>query len=107
LTFIKIGDYGKDLGWQDIHMIPENSIKAHLDVGGKPCFLFIGAPLSYPIMIEMSPSSALQIPPKKRESQWSPHCWAKHIFLERHLNPMRGGKILENHQPNKFHLTAI
>ena len=35
LTMIKVGDYGKDLGWQDIHMIPENSIKAHLDLQGR------------------------------------------------------------------------
>ena len=35
LTMIKVGDYGKDLGWQDIHMIPENSIKAHMDLQGR------------------------------------------------------------------------
>ncbi len=35
MSLIKIGDYGLDLGWQDIHMIPENSIQAHLDIGAK------------------------------------------------------------------------
>ena len=34
VTYIKIGDYGKDLGWQDIHMTPDNSIQAHIDVEG-------------------------------------------------------------------------
>lgn len=35
LSLIKIGDYGKDLGWQDIHMLPEDSVQAHKDIGGK------------------------------------------------------------------------
>ena len=38
ISFIKIGDYGLDLGWQDIHMKPENSIKAHLDLGASILF---------------------------------------------------------------------
>ena len=29
LSLIKVGDYGLDLGWQDVHMVPENSVKAH------------------------------------------------------------------------------
>ena len=32
ISFIKIGDYGLDLGWQDVHMVPEKSIQAHLDL---------------------------------------------------------------------------
>lgn len=35
LSLIKVGDYGIDLSWQDIHMIPENSVQAHMDVGAK------------------------------------------------------------------------
>jgi len=35
LSLIKVGDYGIDLGWQDIHMIPENSVKSHKDIGAK------------------------------------------------------------------------
>ncbi|MBD3671208.1 MAG: MBL fold metallo-hydrolase [Gammaproteobacteria bacterium] len=35
MSLIKVGDYGLDLGWQDIHMIPENSVQAHLDIGAK------------------------------------------------------------------------
>ena len=35
LSLIKVGDYGLDLGWQDVHMVPENSVKAHLDIGAK------------------------------------------------------------------------
>jgi L-ascorbate metabolism protein UlaG (beta-lactamase superfamily) len=35
LSLIKIGDYGKDAGWESIHMIPENSIRAHADLGAK------------------------------------------------------------------------
>jgi len=35
LSLIKVGDYGLDLGWEDIHMVPENSVKAHLDIGAK------------------------------------------------------------------------
>lgn len=35
LSLIKIGDYGNDRAWEDIHMIPENSIRAHLDLGAK------------------------------------------------------------------------
>ena len=38
ISFIKIGDYGLDLGWQDIHMNPENSIKAHVDLGSAILF---------------------------------------------------------------------
>ena len=38
ISFIKIGDYGLDLGWQDIHMKPENSIKAHMDLGAAVLF---------------------------------------------------------------------
>lgn len=38
VAFIKIGDYGNDPGWEDIHMVPENSIKAHLDLGAKEFF---------------------------------------------------------------------
>lgn len=38
LSFIKIGDYGLDLGWQDIHMLPENSVQAHLDIKGSVMF---------------------------------------------------------------------
>ncbi len=35
MSFIKVGDYGLDLGWQDIHMLPENSVQAHVDLGAK------------------------------------------------------------------------
>ena len=35
LSLIKVGDYGLDLGWQDIHMEPERSIQAHIDLGAK------------------------------------------------------------------------
>ncbi|MCB9794657.1 MAG: MBL fold metallo-hydrolase [Alphaproteobacteria bacterium] len=33
LSLIKIGDYGDDPGWQSIHMVPEDSIRAHQDLG--------------------------------------------------------------------------
>ncbi|MEZ4703996.1 MAG: MBL fold metallo-hydrolase [Bdellovibrionota bacterium] len=33
LSLVKIGDYGKDIAWKDIHMIPEHSIDAHVDLG--------------------------------------------------------------------------
>ena len=32
MGFIKIGDYGKDLGWRDIHMHPEQSVQAAIDL---------------------------------------------------------------------------
>ncbi len=35
MSFIKVGDYGLDLGWQDIHMLPENSVQAHVDLRAK------------------------------------------------------------------------
>jgi L-ascorbate metabolism protein UlaG (beta-lactamase superfamily) len=35
LSLIKIGDYGKDRAWEDIHMIPEDSIRAHVDLGAE------------------------------------------------------------------------
>ena len=35
LALIKIGDYGKDAAWESIHMVPENSIRAHVDLGAK------------------------------------------------------------------------
>lgn len=38
LSFVKIGDYGADPGWEDIHMTPESSVQAHLDVGAKTMF---------------------------------------------------------------------
>src|SRR5690606_5890649 len=38
IGFIKIGDYGADLGWQDIHMHPEKSIKAAQDIRAKVMF---------------------------------------------------------------------
>ena len=38
IAFIKIGDYGGGKGWKDIHMVPENSIQAHKDLGAKVLF---------------------------------------------------------------------
>lgn len=35
ISLIKVGDYGLDLAWQDIHMVPESSIQAHIDLGAK------------------------------------------------------------------------
>lgn len=35
LSLIKIGDYGNDRAWEDIHMTPESSIRAQLDLGAK------------------------------------------------------------------------
>ena len=35
LALIKVGDYGQDLQWQDIHMLPESSVQAHIDLGAK------------------------------------------------------------------------
>ncbi len=35
LSLIKIGDYGNDLSWRSIHMVPEDSIRAHVDLGAK------------------------------------------------------------------------
>ena len=33
MSLVKVGDYGEDQAWRDIHMVPEDSVKAHLDVG--------------------------------------------------------------------------
>jgi L-ascorbate metabolism protein UlaG (beta-lactamase superfamily) len=33
LSLIKIGDYGNDAAWESIHMVPEDSIRAHVDLG--------------------------------------------------------------------------
>ena len=33
LSLIKIGDYGNDAGWESIHMVTEDSIRAHVDGG--------------------------------------------------------------------------
>lgn len=33
LALIKIGDYGNDAAWESIHMVPEDSIRAHVDLG--------------------------------------------------------------------------
>lgn len=38
IAFIKIGDYGKDAAWESIHMVPEDSIRAHVDLGAKIFF---------------------------------------------------------------------
>lgn len=35
LSLIKIGDYGNDPAWYSIHMFPEDSIRAHIDLGAK------------------------------------------------------------------------
>ncbi len=35
LAMIKIGDYGNDAAWQSIHMLPEDSIRAHVELGAK------------------------------------------------------------------------
>ena len=35
LSLIKVGDYGLDRAWQDIHMVPEKSVQAHIDIGAK------------------------------------------------------------------------
>lgn len=35
LSVIKIGAYGPGQSWLDVHMIPEDAVKVHLDVGGK------------------------------------------------------------------------
>ena len=32
MGFIKIGDYGEDLGWRDIHMHTEQSVQAAIDL---------------------------------------------------------------------------
>ena len=32
IAFIKIGDYGIDPAWRDVHMRPENSVRAHIDL---------------------------------------------------------------------------
>ncbi len=36
--FIKIGDYGLDLGWRDIHMHTEKSVQAAKDIGARLLF---------------------------------------------------------------------
>jgi L-ascorbate metabolism protein UlaG (beta-lactamase superfamily) len=33
LSLIKVGDYGNDPAWSSIHMVAEDSIQAHLDLG--------------------------------------------------------------------------
>jgi len=38
LAFIKIGDYGDDLAWETIHMVPEDSVRAHQDLGATTLF---------------------------------------------------------------------
>ena len=38
MGFIKIGDYGEDLGWRDIHMHTEQSVQAALDLRTKIMF---------------------------------------------------------------------
>ena len=38
IGFIKIGDYGEDLGWRDIHMHTEQSVQAALDLRTKIMF---------------------------------------------------------------------
>jgi len=38
IAFIKIGDYGLDLSWRDVHMHPEKSIQAHLDLNADVMF---------------------------------------------------------------------
>ncbi|MGI9284285.1 MAG: MBL fold metallo-hydrolase [Pseudomonadales bacterium] len=35
LTVIKVGAYGPGQAWQDVHMLPEEAIEVHRDVGGK------------------------------------------------------------------------
>ncbi|HET9037455.1 MAG TPA: MBL fold metallo-hydrolase [Myxococcaceae bacterium] len=35
LSLIKIGDYGNDAAWTSIHMVPEDSIRAHVDLGAR------------------------------------------------------------------------
>ena len=35
LTVIKVGSYGPDQSWLDIHMVPEDSVRVHRDVRGK------------------------------------------------------------------------
>lgn len=35
LSLIKIGDYGNDAAWYSIHMFPEDSIRAHVDLGAQ------------------------------------------------------------------------
>ena len=38
IAFIKIGDYGVDPAWRDVHMHPENSVQAHLDLKAEIMF---------------------------------------------------------------------
>ncbi|RNC80083.1 MAG: hypothetical protein ED557_13225 [Balneola sp.] len=38
ISFIKVGDYGEDLGWQDIHMPTERSVEAARDLNSKIMF---------------------------------------------------------------------
>lgn len=38
LAFIKIGDYGNDAAWESIHMVPEDSVRAHQELGAKTLF---------------------------------------------------------------------
>lgn len=38
IAFIKIGDYGMDESWRDIHMVPEHSVQASLDLKASVMF---------------------------------------------------------------------
>ncbi|HKW84158.1 MAG TPA: MBL fold metallo-hydrolase [Burkholderiaceae bacterium] len=38
LSFIKVGAYGPGQPWIDIHMPPEDAVRAHVEVGGKRLF---------------------------------------------------------------------
>jgi len=38
IAFIKIGDYGLDLGWRDVHMHTEQSVQAHRDLNADVMF---------------------------------------------------------------------
>lgn len=38
MGFIKVGDYGKDAGWRDIHMVTEKSVEAAKDLNAQVMF---------------------------------------------------------------------
>ena len=93
MTFIKIGDYGLDLGWQDIHMIPERSIDAHIDVQGQVLFPIHWGTFQLSNHDWDEPIKELCLLQSLLASVWSHRCWVRRSLQVSLFKLPTGGPI--------------
>ena len=71
MAFMKIGAYGPGAPWLDIHMSPEDAVRAHRDVRARRMFPVHWAPSTSPSTPGTNRSSARWPRPMRTRSSWS------------------------------------